>query len=174
MYRGLAVAFVALALTPPVGAQTQPSQDPPRIVLMSKAGTQRAVQETFCVSVVIGETGVSRCVDTVDLPPARLSVVRPGETVAIVVRGATTARGVVSIHPLGQPNRVVLTLRVSAPKTTWRVRLRPRAYELDVEIARFETADGRSGDTSATLGVLVDRDRPLRIIPAGARPALAG
>ena len=65
---------------------------------------------------------------------------------------------------------------LSAPSTRWRVRLRPGAYEVEV-FARFETADGRTGDTSGSLGILVDRKRRLAIVPLSAArpaPALAG
>ena len=46
---------------------------------------------------------------------------------------------------------------VCSDSTAWKVALQPGACELEVTVA-FETADGRSGDLSGTLG-LVDPER---------------
>ena len=141
-------------------------------MLSSQASVQRAVQESYCVQQVTEEGGVGICADGPDRPPRRLSVVRPRERVAIVLRGATAARGTATVRPLGK-ERVVLRFRVREPRTRWRVRLRPRAYEVEI-FARFETADGRTGDTSATAGILVSRHGKLRIVRGGGGPALTG
>jgi hypothetical protein len=177
--RVLALIPLALAIVVPGAAWATHRQDPPPVDLESKAGLQRAVQETFCVSAPPDPgqtTGVTRCVDTVDLPPRRLSVVRPGEVVTISFRGATSiSEGSAAVRVLGRRS-YVYRFRLAGPSTRWRVRLRPRAYEVEV-FARFETADGRAGDTSATLGLLVARDRPLAIVPVSAlqsKASLAG
>jgi hypothetical protein len=146
---------------------------------VSKAGTQRAAQESFCVQwPPHGETsGGGICADTDDLLPRRLSVVRPGEVVTIRLRGATSlSEGSAAVRVLGK-ERSIRRFPLRGPSTRWRVRLRPGAYEVEVSVGRFETSDGRVGDTGGSLGILVDRERKLRLVPlTAARPApdLAG
>jgi hypothetical protein len=143
------------------------AQTPPPIVLVSKAGRQRAVQESFCVESDT-ETGTRRrCVDMVDGRPRRLSVVRPRGRIAIIIDDATEASGIVTVQRLGR-TRDVARFRVQGPRTPWRIRLRPGAYEVEVEVSAFRTADGRRGDTSGSLGLLVDRNRRISIIPVSA------
>ena len=47
--------------------------------------------------------------------------------------------------------------------------LAPGVYELELFLA-FETAEARSGDTSAALGLLVDANAPLEIVPVPTGP----
>ena len=168
---------LALTLALPVAAR---AQRPPPILLESRAGVQRAVQESYCVSEVRDTGGTGVCADTPDLRPRRLSVVRPGEVVSIALPGATIVRRDPTCHPrcaagaavfrLGRRKTLVGRFRLSGERTRWLVRLRPGAYEVEVFVGLFRTSDGRSGDTSGSLGILVSRTQPRRIVPAPARP----
>lgn len=163
-----AVAVAALVATsaPAVAEDGGGTLRPPKIVLTSVAGRQRAVQESYCVQRTSEDgTMVSGCADTVELGPRQLSVVRPGETVTIRLRGATVVEGIATVHPLGRTGKTVLRFRLKGPQTRWRIRLRPRAYEIDVEVARFETSDLRRGDTSGTVGILVARGGKRVVVP---------
>ncbi|MDQ4081501.1 MAG: hypothetical protein M3123_01220 [Actinomycetota bacterium] len=172
---------LALALALPVAAR---AQRPPPILLESGAGIQRAVQESYCVSKVDETGGAGVCADTPDLRPRRLSVVRPGEVVTIALPGATIVRRDPGCHPLceagaavfrlGRRKALVARFRLAGERTRWLVRLRPGAYEVEVFVGLFRTTDGRSGDTSGSLGILVSRTQPRRIVPVAPRPALTG
>lgn len=145
----------------------------PATVLSSRAGRQHGVQGSYCVSYPVDErdTGrVTQCVDAVpDLHPNRLSVVRPREVVMIAVREATMVTGGAAVFRLGCDDRAIRRFSLAERTTRWRVRLTPGAYEIDVFV-RFETADGRSGDTSGLVGLVVSRTRERRIIPAPDSP----
>jgi hypothetical protein len=150
---------------------------PPPILMRSKAGTQRAVQESFCVSYVDAfGTSVFGCGDTTDLLPRRLSVVRPGDRVQIRLRGARVLKRAPGCGPSGRCEAGVAVSRLGCPgtvarfdlksnRTTWRARLAPGAYELEVFVGRF-AIESATGDTSGSLGLLVDRDRPREKIGA--------
>ncbi len=175
----LPLAVLAAAFTLAVPALSTHRKHPPPTVLVSKAGTQRAAQESSCVDLFSHDDGTlveSNCGDGPGLPPRRLSVVRPGEVVTIAFRGATEiSDGSAAVRLLGK-RRFLSRFELPAPRTRWRVTLRPGAYEVEV-FARFQTADGRAGDTSASVGVLVDRKRKLAIVPVRAArlmPALPG
>jgi photosystem II stability/assembly factor-like uncharacterized protein len=145
-------------------------QAPPPIFLVSEAGFQRAAQGSFCLTITNDDgTGIGLCADTVDPEPRRLSIVRPGERVTIRLRGATFAAGRVSVHPRGCEDRVRWRFRLTGPTTRWtvpRISRPEKRFELDVS-AVFRTADGRSGDTWGTLGLLVSKTRARDVIPAG-------
>ena len=172
---------LALALALPAAAR---AQCPPPILLESRAGVQRAMQESYCVTKADDTGGVTLCADTLDLRPRRLSVVRPGEVVTIAVPGATIVHRDPSCHPrceasaavyrLGGRKTLVARFRLSGERTGWPVRLRPGAYEVEVFVGLFRTMDGRSGSTSGSLGILVSRTRPRRVLPAPPTPALTG
>jgi hypothetical protein len=151
------------------GSGASPPQTPPRISLVSKAGAQRGVEGSYCVAVVTDEGGVVRCADGVDPEPRRLSVVRPRERVTIRLRGATEADGAVSVHPRGCEDLTRWRFKITGPITHWIVPriLRPkrRFFELSL-FAEFTMADGRTGDTSGALGLLISRTRPRDVIPA--------
>jgi hypothetical protein len=73
-------------------------------------------------------------------------------------------RGRVNIYPRAHPNRRLGAFALSTPDTRWKVSLRrTRAYILEVFV-RFETVDGRRGDTAANLGMLVSRWRAQRVV----------
>jgi hypothetical protein len=119
------------------------------------------------------------CGDTPDLLPRRLSVVRPGERVQIWLRDAHVVRRSAGCGPSGRCEAAVAVSRLGCRKTvarfdlktnrtTWRARLAPGAYELEVFVGRFTTKSA-GGDTSGSLGLLVDRNRPRDIIRARGR-----
>jgi hypothetical protein len=135
---------------------------PPPIVLVSTAGTQVAVAESSCVS----GSGFGLCIDTMDRPPEDLSVVRPGEEVVVGLRGASVTQGSVSVRPLPDcEGKTVTEVELEAgSETRWRVDLPAGQYELQV-FARFKAADGRSGDASGSLGIVLDASQPPGIVP---------
>lgn len=164
-------------------------QTPPPIVLESDAGRQTAVSGSYCVEYVdeaAGEAG-GTCADSGPITPAQLSTVRRGEEVRIVLEDADVTRpegcssddeqgciGSVAVHPLGCERKTVAEIPLAlGPETTWRVDLEPGAYELDA-FAYFDAQDGRTGDVSGSLGVLVDDTAPLEIAPAGKSPDCPG
>jgi hypothetical protein len=138
-------------------------QRPPVITLLSKSPPQRAVWESFCVSVVgFGEL----CADTPNLEPRWLSVVRPGERVTIVFEKTMKVSGDVWVYKRGcerEPAR--RTFATTKARTHWVV---PRSFrgrfELNLFADEFHTADGRVGDVSATLGILVSKTRPKGLV----------
>jgi hypothetical protein len=150
----------------------------PRILMNSQAGTQRAVQGSYCLAYV-NENGIPvfGCGDVFsDLLPRRLSVVRPGERVQIRLRDARIILRSPGCGPTGRCEATVAVSRLGCRKiiarfdlkpsrTTWRARLEPGAYELSVFVGNFTTGSA-SGDTSGSLGLLVDRNRPRGIISA--------
>ncbi|MGH3091105.1 MAG: hypothetical protein ACRDOG_02060, partial [Gaiellaceae bacterium] len=135
---------------------------PPPIVLVSAAGTQVAVAESSCVSA----SGTGVCIDTIDQRPEDLSVLRPGEEVVIRLRGASVTEGSVAVRPLPDcKGETVAEVELEpGAETRWRVDLPAGQYELQV-FARFEAADGRSGDASGSLGIVLDASQAPGIVP---------
>jgi hypothetical protein len=175
------LAGLALTLTALAAPAAASAQRPPPFLLESRAGTQRGVQESYCVSMPSGTGAVAGCALMVDARPRRLSVVRPRERVTVVLRGATIVHEDPSCHPRcdagaaayrlrAEKGRVIRTFPLTSARTRWRVRLRPGRYELEVGVSRFTMPDGRTGDTSATFGLLVSRTRPLAIVRAPRLP----
>lgn len=156
--RPTATTTPADELERPATTAVEPTgQMPPVVTLVSEAGAQRAVQGSYCVTGP--EVGV--CADHAEpSPPAELSVVRPGESVQILFKGTSSAEGSVVVHRLGCDD-ALLTVPLTAPATSWAVDLEPGSYELEL-FAAFETAQ-TSGDTSGSLGLLVDGTAPLEL-----------
>ena len=139
-------------------------QQPPPFVLASVGGRQVGVQSTYCIT----GPSVGTCADYVEIgPPRKLSVVQPGETVQLVLEGVLTAEGDVFVVRLGC-DRKLSALEVAGPMTEWAVDLEPGSYELEA-FAVFETAS-TNGDTSASLGLLVDESATPEVVPAPKRP----
>jgi hypothetical protein len=174
----LATAVVVGGAADPAGSASGETPTLPPILMQSKAGTQRAVQESYCLA-YNGENGtpVFGCGDVfMHLLPRRLSVVRPGERVQIRLREARIllrspgcgpagrCEAAVAVSRLGC-RRIVARFDLRPGRTTWRARLAPGAYELDVFVGNFTTGSA-GGDTSGSLGLLVDRNRPREIISA--------
>jgi hypothetical protein len=144
-----------------------PELKPPPIVLETEAGRQEAVQGSYCITRVNDEgEGEGICADAVFPHPDELSVVRPGDTIAITLEGAdiVTAAGcsqastcpIVTLYALGcGPERAIGEFELTGSTTTWTVELEPGAYELWA-FAYFDDGMGASGDTSGAVGLLVD------------------
>jgi hypothetical protein len=142
---------------PTTAGQGWTAYGPPATTLVSRAGVQHAVQGSSCVH----GSGSGRCADSTYPYAKKLSVVRPGETVRIRIAGS---KGIeVTLHPLGCPKRVVGRAKLG-PGGAWRVTARPGLYQVEV-FSRF-SGNGVSGDTSAGLGLWVDRSHRLEIVAA--------
>jgi hypothetical protein len=145
-------------------------QRPPVVTLVSKSPPQRGVWGSFCVFMPPDEEGssVGLCADFADDPePRRLSVVRPGERVTMLLRKTTSASGRVSVYARGCEDRPARrTFEIKGRRTSWVVprRSRPgRRFELALGF-EFETVDGRRGDTEASLGMLVSKTRDRALV----------
>ncbi|HYY33075.1 MAG TPA: hypothetical protein VE693_05755 [Gaiellaceae bacterium] len=147
---------------------------PPPIILISQAGKQLATPGSSCVQYTDPDTsqGMGVCSDMAGpLHPDQLSIIHAGEPLLVVLGGAfVTGEGTVSVNFLGCPEKNLreLALTNGMSETHFRlIDLEPGAYQLDV-FARFGTNDGRQGDLSGTLGLLIDPDRAPEIIPTRA------
>jgi hypothetical protein len=153
-----------------------PELKPPPIVLETEAGRQEAVQGSYCITHLSeGGLGEGLCVDTLRPHPAELSVVAPGDEITISLPGATIVTeppgcsgpcdSTVSLRPLGCGEEQEATRVLDEDGLTWTVDLEPGAYQLDVFVQHFDDGKGMTGDTSGSLGLLVDADRDPAIIP---------
>ena len=137
---------------------------PPEIALVSAAGKQIALLSTYCVTATDPSTGQGQggCADGAWPHPRRVTVVHPGDGVSVVLSDASVGRdGEITVLPLGCEHAVVRTIPLTAGRqsTAFAVDLETGAYELQV-FAPFEAADGRSGDVSGGLGLVVAPDSP--------------
>lgn len=167
----------------PVETQPEPptaATRPPDVLLVSRAGTQVGVVGSFCVD--SPETYVGTCSDGLRPEAEQVSVVRPGETVTIALDRARAVRaqgcfsrdtscvGEASVVPLGCRSTAIAGFSLDrAPETDWTVNLDPGAYELQVYVY-FRAEDGRAGDVSVALGLLVDSGEEPAVVQA---PAVA-
>lgn len=133
------------------------SYGPPAMTLESRAGTQHAVQGSYCVQ----GKGTGRCADSTYPDARQLSVVRPGETVRIQIAGSEGVQ--VTLHPLGCPRRILGHAAVG-PDGGWRVTAAPGLYDVEV-FSRF-TGAGVSGDTTGGIGLWVHRTHRLEVVSA--------
>ena len=161
----LLLALLGLGVATSSSGPSEPARlRPPALELVSDAGTQRAVQGSYCV------TGreVGECADfAIPLVPERANVVRPGEVVTIAVVGAEAVEVTASVRRAGCEQELLsVDLR---PETRWTVEVEPGAYELRL-FTTFDAAS-TSGDVSGVLGLVVDPAAPLEVRPAGPRPA---
>ena len=133
---------------------------PPPIILVGSMETQKAVQGSYCVDYVDEATGQGQgvCADmAAPIRPEAVTAVAPGDRVTFVLpEAAFRPESTVTIRPLGCDDRQTgtIALETGAGEHEWTVDLDPGAYQLDV-FARFEAEDGRTGDTSGTLGLTV-------------------
>jgi hypothetical protein len=143
---------------------------PPRILLRSIAGEQKAVEGTFCVDYVdpASGRGGGMCGDSPAVHPDAITVAQPGDEVTFVFSGADVVRatgchsedeqgciGYVHVRPLGCEDREIERVPlVLGPETRWTIDLERGAYELDV-FGYFESSEGASGDVNGGLGLLV-------------------
>jgi hypothetical protein len=144
---------------------------PPQILLRNSVGEeQKAVAGSFCVDYVDPASGAGSgvCGDSPPVHPNAITIAVAGENMTFVLRGADVVRppgcysddeqeciGTVSVKPLGCEDREVARVPLALGRETrWAIDLERGAYELDV-FAYFDEADGRSGDVSGALGLLV-------------------
>ena len=133
---------------------------PPPILLLYKGQEQKAVRGSYCVEHVEEATGQGSgvCADSgAPIYPSSVTSVAGGDRVTFVLPEATFRKeSVVTIRPLGCSDKTVgeIELKPGTGKHTWKVDLDWGAYQLDV-FARFEAADGRTGDVSGSLGLTV-------------------
>jgi hypothetical protein len=142
----------------------EPARDdklkPPPIILVGSMETQRAEQGSYCVDYVDEATGRGEgvCADMAGpIRPEVVTAVAAGDRVTFVLpEAAFQPESSVTIRPLGCSDQEVgrITLEPGTGEQEWTVDLDSGAYQLDV-FARFEADDGRTGDTSGTLGLTV-------------------
>jgi hypothetical protein len=133
---------------------------PPPISLTSVAGRQGAVQGSFCTKDRrFGHPSI--CADTIFPDAKRLSVVRPGEALRLSMRGA--AGFDVDIGRRGC--RTVLRRLHVGHDGRFRAPLGADVYQLTVYVSHFR-AGRLSGDSSAGLGLWVDRSKRRAIVDA--------
>jgi hypothetical protein len=143
---------------------------PPRILLRSSAGEQKAVAGSFCIDYVDPASGRGGgvCSDSPAVHPDAFTVAQPGDEVTFVFSGADIVRpsgchgrdehdciGYVLVRPLGCEDREVERVPLAlGPETRWTIDLETGAYELDV-FGYFESSHGSTGDVSGALGLFV-------------------
>lgn len=154
----------------PTAAFDESKLRPPRILLRSIAGEQKAVEGTFCVDYVdqASGRGGGMCGDSPSVHPDAITVAQPGDELTFVLSGADIVRsrgcksedeqgciGYVHVRPLGCEDREVGRVPLAlGPETRWTIDLEQGAYELDV-FAYFESSEGATGDVSGGLGLVV-------------------
>jgi hypothetical protein len=149
---------------------------PPRIVLESEAGRQEAVPGSYCITRVSegGDESAGVCTDAMRPYPVELSVVAPGEEIAVRIPHASIVSppscvaecdSTVTVRPLGCGDQLVATLVLGAAGVKWAVDVEPGAYQLDVFVQAFDDGKGTTGDISGSLGLLVDPAGDPAIIP---------
>ncbi len=157
-------------------------QGPPDVLLESGAGRQVGVVGSHCVEDLAA--GFGKCADGTRPEAKRASVVRPGETITLALDGARAVKakgchsrdasciGEARVAPAGCKSVGVARVFLErGPETKWRADLEPGAYELQVFVY-FEADDGRTGDVSAALGLVVHPDAERRIVPMPAAAAV--
>jgi hypothetical protein len=141
---------------------------PPPVVLVSQAGKQIAAQGSFCVNYVDPASGEGQgiCSDGPAPVPKQMTIVHPGDGATLLIADSTLKKErTVTVRPLGCSNRETETLELPITgQLHWQVDLDPGAYQLDV-FAQFESNDGRSGDLSGSLGMLVSESDARAIVP---------
>jgi hypothetical protein len=160
----------------------EPEQGPPDLLLVSEAGRQVGVVGSYCVQ--NPKAGFGACADGERPSAKQANVARPGETITIALDGARAVKaeechgrdvsciGEARVAPLGCKSATAARIFLErGSETRWRAELEPGAYELEVFVY-FEADDGRSGDVSAALGLVVDPEAEPEIVPAPAAAAV--
>ncbi len=156
---------------------------PPPVVLVSDGGRQVGPKGSYCIT--NNQMGQGMCADAARPPEAeQANVVRPGETIAIVLEGARAVKaegcgardvsciGEAQISPAGCKAATVARIFLErGAETRWRVQLEPGAYELQTFVY-FETDDGSSGDVSTAFGLVVEPNGEPEIVPMPAAAAV--
>jgi hypothetical protein len=152
------------------------------IVLESAAGRQDAAVVPCASSLSDAEeaaTEIPICLDANPaLRPAKLSVVRPGETVTVSLPGAEVTNppgcsitcSSVQIQPLECRDTPLGMFELEdGPATEWTVDLAPGRYELEV-YARFRSDDGQLGIAQGKIGLVVDVSAEQTVTPVQLEP----
>jgi hypothetical protein len=156
--------YVPLA-EPPVGAEGGPPPrpaEPPPIVLESRAGRQPGVLVRYSVETDSGGYGG----ETASTRPAKVTVARPGEDVAISMVGVEPTQRLVIVRRLGCDQPAVASVVLGADTERWSVPRRPGAYELEVTVPYFKPKRGGTGSATGVFGLLVDATREQAVIRA--------
>ena len=171
---GLFLAFFATPTATEVGStEYGPTSDEggwtnyvpieePALVLASRAGEQAGVVVRYSVETDEGGYGS----EMTPARPKKLTIARPGETVAILFLGTEPAERLVTVRALGCKDRVLGSAELEASVADWPVPTRPGAYEVEVTVPRFEAVEGGTGTATAVFGLLVDKTRPRAVIRA--------
>jgi hypothetical protein len=145
--------------------QEEPELEPPTILLISPAGKQPAAHGSYCMT---GGLSSGVCADMAGpIHPEEMSVLHPGDRAIVALAGAFEMdEGSAVVRPLGCQDKETLSfdLTPGMSETHWRVQLEPGAYQLDV-FTRFHSNDGRNGDVSGSLGLLIESAGPPRTVP---------
>src|SRR4029453_13688446 len=108
----------------------KPAPKPPQILLVSEAGTQKAVQGSYCISG--GGSGLGADM-AYPLAAKAVSAVQPGGWVTIVLPGVTLLKdSIATVRPLGCSDRETKTIELpESGKLEWQVDLDTGAYQID-------------------------------------------
>jgi hypothetical protein len=142
----------------------------PPIVLVSSAGKQVAVPGSSCVTSVDRSSGQTHgvCRDSGVVHPKEVTVLPPGASVTIVLGNAQIdGRASVVVRPLGCERTEIEQVEVGGGRP-WLLDLPPGAYQADV-FTRFKADDGSTGDTSGSLGIVIDPNAQPAIEPGPPR-----
>jgi hypothetical protein len=149
--------------------------EPPAILLVSRAGEQRATQGSYCVDLEDPLTGQGHgvCADSAGpIYPENVSDVNAGEEVTLLLEDAIlSTQSTVTIRPFGCSGDGggdgELRWKADTRELPWEVQLDPGFYQVDV-FAVFKADDGRTGDVSGSLGlnVIDGPDVALHVHPA--------
>jgi hypothetical protein len=147
---------------------SDPRITPPRILLVTSAGKQEAARGSYCVQFENPKTGEGggTCADAAPTYPAWTSRVHPGDHADIFVLPGSITEGSFVVRPLGCLDREVETVELETgwDASHWEVDLQPGAYQLDF-FARFDDAEGETGDVSGSAGLVVAEAGRPRTVP---------
>ncbi|MGI9658320.1 MAG: hypothetical protein ACR2OD_05380, partial [Gaiellaceae bacterium] len=155
-----------ITITKPAIAGPQP----PEAALLSAAGRQRAIQASYCI---LDANNEGICADTPPWEPERYSIARPGETITIAVEASAIRYGGRVTIWNTERTRARQIQRLTSLETKVVLDVPPGLHTVDV-FAPFSTSDGRTGTTSAVVGIAVVSDEKPRIVAAKQAAKLLG